>query len=127
MPKTTQITKYVCNYTSRIFDTEEEAKQSELQFKLDRFQKQIDFFLPVQHDNDSKYKKHCVACGKLLKVWEREWDGIDKPQRGKLIEDVPARIFIQGLRCVECYEKIVLWVVSALKEKHEKDNNAARI
>lgn len=123
MPSKKNVVKYACDRTHRLFDTEEEARQSEKSFDEEQFEKRVDAVLPYHHPKDTKYKVHCVGCGKMLKHWEREWDGIDHPERGKLLEDHASMTFIRGMRCPECYDNILRVVVQALEAQHGRVSN----
>lgn len=78
---------------------------------------------PSRHKNDTRYKKHCVDCGKLLYRYELCWDG-HRNERGEIVEKYDWVKTLGGLRCPECniiFEKILLKSYINFKTTNVKD------
>jgi len=54
-----------------------------------------------RHKDDTRYKKHCVLCGKLLLRYENYWDG-HRNERGDLVERHNNNRTPNGYQCVSC-------------------------
>lgn len=91
--------------------TEKRRKNKEL------FQK----YFPIFHQKDTMYEKFCVDCGTKIFEWEREYDGIDRPERGRLVytySDGTIRFgeksyetILDGLRCGYCARNLRDWLL----------------
>ena len=63
--------------------------------------------IPLRHNNDTIYIKHCVDCGIKCIEWHREWDGYNHPERGHKIFTLEGSSFdYGGIRCPRCAGKL---------------------
>ena len=68
-----------------------------------------DIKIPIRHLNDTRYKKHCVDCGILVREYGEDYDGI-RCCIGDIINERLHRQVFGGFRCEECYKKLEDWI-----------------
>jgi hypothetical protein len=97
MPK--QITTYACDDCGKQHVFENNAVACEERHRKERERK----CLPAAHDRDDLYHKHCVNCGEQVIVYERCWDGIDKPTVGRATFSTRFEMLFGGRWCEKCH------------------------
>lgn len=58
---------------------------------------QLERIFPQKHALDSKYEKHCVNCGCLIKKYTFDLSPIKIKEHKEILN---------GLRCMDCYNKL---------------------
>lgn len=119
MPQETKITQYKCDCCSNTFDSYAEATECELKHKENFYEAKKLKHLPESHPKDDRYTKHCVDCGICVCEYAREWDG-HRNNKGNLIFVIDNKRVFNGLRCLNCYDKLEVTIVCLLESVHEQ-------
>lgn len=75
--------------------------------------------IKTYHATDTKYKRHCVDCGKLLVEYEAV-HSCHRNERGGAVEREKHFVLLEGRRCKGCHDSIVRHI----EKYYEKENTA---
>ena len=121
---TVKKTIYECSYCYQAYSTLKAAKSCEKECLKREKQKveaakeaEMQSSFPTYHEKDTRYKKHCVDCGKLLIEYEYVCTPVESYPGDCIYSDKSREENFGGLRCRKCTNKIKDILYEALAKK----------
>jgi len=111
---------YQCEYCKEEYVRLIDAKNCEEECCAKKHQKDIDQVLKKNYKNDTRYKRHCVDCGRLLMEYEYICTSVESYPGDVIFSDKEKQTDFGGLRCKKCHRFIEDLLYEVLKGRDNR-------